>query len=115
MDNKDYKIISTSEDTFYRSELESTLTALKVSGNNTLIRVIEKILEKPSVEKPAQHSGGPETDLFTVDIPWETAEEIKEILGDLEVGAVGGSGETTPLASHYASLLDRWHKYIESR
>lgn len=32
----------------------------------------------------------------------------------LEAGAVSLEGDTTTLASHYASLVDRWFNYVES-
>jgi hypothetical protein len=34
-------------------------------------------------------------------------------LFDAEAGAVGLNGETTPMASHYASLVDAWRTYID--
>lgn len=35
-------------------------------------------------------------------------ESVVTALGDKEVGVIGPDGQTTPEASHYATLLDIW-------
>lgn len=45
---------------------------------------------------------------MSLDIAWA----IQELIGDAEAANVSADGCSTPMALHYASLLDRWTEYI---
>lgn len=64
------------------------------------------------IEKPKKHRDEQECDYFKVAILELDAEEIIKELGALEAQFVSPEGHTTALASHYASLLDRWLRYV---
>ena len=111
MDSAEYHKQCSSPASFRRKELEDTYEALKVAQSEKA-KIIANALESSPIEKPRQHSGGQENDYFNVAVPELDAEAIIEVLGDLEAQSVSEEGHTTPLASHYASLLDRWLRYV---
>lgn len=113
VDTDRYHNLCNAPDSFSRSELEKTLLALE-NGGSTKAKLVYEALQSKPIEKPKLHKGGPETDYIKVNIGVEDAEKIIEELGTLEAGAVSLEGNTTPLASHYASLLDRWFNYVQS-
>jgi len=113
METKAYHEICNKPSSFSRQELEQTLTALEKAGSNKKVLVSGVLKSKP-VEKPDLHQGGNEADYFLIQIAIKDAEEIAAELGTLEVQAVSTEGHTTPEATHYASLLDKWFNYVES-
>ena len=72
------------------------------------------ILQAPPVPRPPQHSGGPESDVFRVTLTSGEAHEVCSHLLSSEAAAVSRDGQTTPLASKIASLVDRWSRYAEA-
>lgn len=113
MDADSYHKICNEPSSFTRSELEQTYRALE-SDNSPKTSLLLNALQSEPLQKPLKHQAGKDSDYFSVQISAKDAEEIIEVLGDLEAGAVGSYGETTALASSYASLLDRWFIYVES-
>ena len=113
MEAETYHQICNKPGCFTRSELEQTYRALTCE-NSSKTRLILDALQSEPLEKPAKHQAGEDSDYFFVKISAKDAEEIIEVLGTLEAGAVGAAGETTAVASSFASLLDRWFVYVES-
>ena len=113
MDANSYQVLCSKPNAFARHELQQTLDALlmKKSKNTDLLKAV---LASSPLEKPPLHKGGKETDYFLVCVAANDAVEIIENLGDLEARAVSPDGYTTPEASRYASLVDRWLSYVES-
>ena len=113
MDTESYKKKCKLPEAFSRYELKQTLCALEKVKSDKKDLVLEALQSK-AIEKPDSHEGGQDTDYLLVNIKITDAEIIVEALGDLEVSSVSLEGYTTPLASQYASLLDRWLHYVES-
>ncbi len=113
MKSGSYKRLCSSPDAFTRLELEHTLVALNKTDSAKKM-LIEEALQAKAIKKPESHTGGKETDYIPVNIGAGDAHEIIEELGTLEAEAVSPEGQATPLASHYADLLDRWLHYSES-
>ncbi len=110
MDRASYQEQCRLPSSFSRKELEDTLAALK-QANSEVAGIVEKVLNAKPIEKPKKHVGANGSDYFNVRVSEREAEAIAEELGALEVQSVSAEGNTTPLASHYASLLDRWLRY----
>jgi len=113
MESGSYRKLCSSPEAFTRLELEHTLAALNRTDSAKKM-LIEEALKAKAIEKPELHTGGKETDYIPVNICAEDADEIIEELGNLEAQAVSPEGHTTPLASHYAAILDRWLNYVET-
>lgn len=111
MDSAEYHKQCSSPSSFHRKELEDTYEAMKKAQSEKAKTIANALASKP-IEKPKQHSGGQENDYFYVAIPEHDAEIIIEELGTLEAQSVSPEGHTTALASHYASLLDRWLRFV---
>ncbi len=110
MDARSYKGLNIQADVFRRAALEATLDA--VAGHDpSLASSLQEVLAKPPVPKPAEHSGGPATNLFQVELTPRQTDAIVDSLGLHEAAAVSPEGETTPKASYYADLLDLWLQY----
>ena len=110
MDSASYREQCSLPSSFTRKELEDTLEALKLA-NSEATGMVETVLNSEPIQKPKKHAGGEESDYFNVVMSDQEAEAIVEELGALEVQSVSAEGNTTPLASHYALLLDRWLRY----
>ena len=113
VDTDSYHKLCSASGAFSREELEQTLTVLDKAGSEKKI-LISEALKFEAIEKPELHSGGNETDFILICIQAEDADGIIEELGNMEVQAVSPEGNTTPLASRYGALLDRWLNYVES-
>ena len=113
MDTDSYHKLCDKPKVFSREELEKTSIALSkvVSAERKLITAA---LKSEVIKKPELHQGGKETDYILVNIKDADADEIIEELGTLEAQAISPEGRTTPLAFEYASLVDRWLKYVNS-
>ena len=113
MEANEYKLLQEHPRIFRRGELASTCRHL---GNvlPTVSLLLARILEAPAIEKPRLHSGGVDSDLFRVLLSLADARELRRSLLDVEAAAVSIEGETTPLASEIASLVDRWTRYAQS-
>jgi len=109
MTTEEYKKICSQQNAIGRLAIYETLRALQ-GEDASVIAELEGILEKPPIEKPPKHEGGPDTDFFLIDVKQETLEKIVETLGDREADAVGIDGKTTPEASRFATLLDIWKR-----
>jgi hypothetical protein len=110
MNAEEYKSICKRPDSIQRGIIEATEQALK--GRSDLALKLREILKGTAIDKPDFHNGKAESDYFLVKLSAEDAEEIQDYLLEEEASAVGLNGETTPMASHYASLADVWQNYI---
>lgn len=113
MEPERYRELCAGPKAFSRGELEETLAALKAAGSSGQEAVLEALKSDP-IEKPELHRGGKETDYFEVDVGAGDVTRILSSLGELEARSVDADGDTTPMASRYASLLDRWARYADS-
>ncbi|MGV6827007.1 MAG: hypothetical protein ACWA5Q_08515 [bacterium] len=111
MDSAGYHKQCSSPASFSRKQLEDTHKALQQAKSKKQ-KVISAVLETNPIEKPKQHRGGRETDYFEVTVSKSDAETIIQELGTLEAQYVSEEGLATPMTYHYASLLDRWLRYV---
>ena len=63
MDTAKYYLLGDSDNDFSRTRLEQTLKALEEAGDE-LKKEVETSLDAQPINKPALHSGGPESDYF---------------------------------------------------
>jgi hypothetical protein len=111
MNAEEYKSICKRADALQRGVIEATEQAVK--GRSDLALKLREILNGEAIHKPDSHNGKEESDYFLVKLSAEDTEQIQDYLLDAEGNAVGLNGETTPIASHYASLVDVWQRYID--
>jgi hypothetical protein len=111
MDATEYHKICQDPRALKRYTIEETLKV--IPSDLVALRInIDQILSNSPIEKPTEHSGGPDTDYFFVNLSDDDIIQIVETLGDAEVGAVAENGSTTQLASSYATLLDTWNAIL---
>jgi hypothetical protein len=113
MNAREYKFLQDHPGVFRRRELADTIRCLADSMPG-VARALAHVLAAPPIEKPKDHSGGAESDLFRVVLARADAREVCEHLLSSEAAAVSLSGETTALASQVGSLVDRWSRYAQS-
>jgi hypothetical protein len=111
MNAEEYKSICRRPDALQRGIIEATEQALK--GHSDLVLKFREILEGTAIPKPDSHNESKESSYFLVKLNVEDVEQILDYLFDAEASAVGLNGETTPMTSHYASLVDVWRRYID--
>jgi hypothetical protein len=115
MNNKDDKKMLDKRNVLDYTTLNVTIKELTARGQSELAEKINGILQNSSIIKPELHGqrNNMSSTYYQVDL---TEEEINLITGmfvELETIYVGGDGQTTPTASFYASLLDRWSPLLE--
>ena len=109
MDAAAYKWETGRPDAFGREAVAET--ALAIAGDDpALAERVRALLNAAPIAKPANHAGGPGTDVIRVDLPVGAVEAIVNALGIAEAGAVGDDGATTREASRLATLVDRWSR-----
>lgn len=111
MNAKEYQSICKRPDAFQRGIIDATDRALKEKPHLAL--KLREVLNGTIVPKPDLHDGSKESDYFLIRLNLDEAEQIQDYLFEAEAGAVGLNGETTPTASHFASLVDTWQRYVD--
>ena len=111
MEAEEYKSICAQPDVFQRTVIESTARALK--EHHQLAQQLLEIVNGTPVAKPGLHDKNNDFDFFRIKLDVGQAEQIEDYLLSAEADAVGEDGETTSAASHFASLADRWRRYID--
>ena len=77
------------------------------AANTALAIEIENFLQGPPVDRPPLANDN-YIDYYAIQLSDDQISEIVNILLDREAGAVSQTGETTPRASHYSSMVDIW-------
>jgi hypothetical protein len=84
-----------------------------------LAALLEVLLLGAMLPKPAEHTGGPETDFLFLDLSNNEVEEITEAVGNLEVAvAMDTSPPSRELAREFAAIAalhDQWLRAESSR
>ncbi len=72
-------------------------------------------MKNNKISKPLLHTHKDDltTAFYKVDLSINQINEICDLLLELEVSYVNDKGETTPMASFYASLVDQWNRLNE--
>lgn len=112
MNAEEYKRLINQNDVLDYTTLNVTLKELVSKHEFEIAAKIKQLLERNKIIKPELHSKPYDTSAtyYKVDLTSDDIETIIEMLFELEASHVGEDGETTPTASFYASLVDRWNK-----
>lgn len=116
MNADEYRSLINQKDILDHTTLNITLKEMVSRQEFELTENLKRILVNNKVDKPDLHSKPYDTSstYYKVDLTSDDIERIIDIFFDLEAAHVGEDGETTPTASFYASLVDKWNKVAES-
>jgi hypothetical protein len=116
MTSEEYKQILMGNDVLDYTTLNITVKELTAKKDFKLAEEIQRILRDNKIEKPALHDNLDEaaTNYYKVDLSDDNIDEIRDMFSDLEVSFVGEDGDTTPTASFYATLADKWFNVSEN-
>jgi len=105
MDSRQYGRICVQPNALARPIIEASLQIIE-GADPGLEESIREILHGKPVQKPPEHQGGPETDIFLVTLERGDIEKALDILFDMEGSAVGLE------ASRIAKLVDSWNRML---
>jgi hypothetical protein len=106
MDWSVYKALCDSPQLFSRWMLEQSIELL--ADEARLAARLATVLRGASLEKPADHRGGPLTDMFVVSLSVDEARAIDRAIA----GAVAGGRMTTATQSRgLGGFREAWHEY----
>ena len=90
--------------------IKSTINELAKTENVTLVDKLLDILNNNKIAKPEKHNKKEdiETNHYKIDLSKNQLNDIIDLLMDLEVESLTIDGESTPLTSHFSSLIDKW-------
>jgi hypothetical protein len=111
MNAEEYKNLINKKDVLDYTTLNVTLEELISRQEIELAGAIKRILESNQIAKPQLHSKIDDisTSYHRVTLSYNDIEKIVDIFIELEAIHIGEDGETTPTASFYASLADKWN------
>lgn len=110
MTREEYKQILMRNDVLDYTTLNITVKELTAKKDFKLAEEIQRILRDNKIKKPAQHEKLDEasTNYYKINLSDDNIDEIRDMFLNLEVSFVGEDGDTTPTASFYATLADKW-------
>lgn len=111
MNAEEYKSLINQKDVLDHTTLNVTLKELASRQEFDLAADVKRILQNNQIVKPLLHADpyNVSTTYYQVDLSSDNIEKIIDIFFELEAAHVGEDGETTPTASFYASLVDKWN------
>jgi hypothetical protein len=111
VDWTDYKVLCDSPDVVSRWMLTQTLELLALEeGQDALHRALAAVLRASPLPKPADHRGGPATDMFRLDLTLEDAGAVAALV--LRAAAAGRT--TTGTAGRgLGGFAEAWHELAE--
>lgn len=117
MNAEEYKRLINQKDIIDHTTLSVTLKEILSRQEFELAGNLKHVFENNKIEKPELHSKPYDTSTiyYKIDIPSEDMEKIIDIFLDLETSHLDENGETTPTASFYASLVDKWTQLAEDQ
>ncbi len=112
MNAEEYKSLINKKDVLDHTTLNVTLKELVFNKEFELAESLKRILANNRIAKPKEHSHPHDTtnSYYQVDLSSDNIELITDHFSDLEVSHLDDSGDTTPTASFYASLFDKWNE-----
>ena len=112
MNTEEYGSLINKKDVLDHTTLNVTLKELASRQEFELAEGIKRILQNNQIVKPLLHADpySVSTAYYNVDLSSDDIDKIIDIFFELEASYVGEDGETTPTASFYASLVDKWNK-----
>ena len=114
MDANEYQLLRSGKHILDFATLKETQRCLLETGHVRLAQDITQLFVNNGIDRPNYHNGiGKQyADYYRVDLPAADIELIVSMFLDEEVNALTANFETTPAASFYASLLDKWNGLI---
>jgi hypothetical protein len=111
MNVEEYKNLINQTDVLDHTTLNVTLKELTSRQEFELAAAVNRILQDNQIVKLLLHSDPyrVSTTYYRVDLSSDDVDKIIDIFFELEATLVGEDGETTPTASFYTSLVDKWH------
>ena len=106
MDWETYKELSHSPPYFTRWALDRTATHL----TGPVLDQLEHCKSQQALEKPADHKGGPETDVIRLELTGECVLTIIEALQAAHVQVKLNEGSAQP---NLGTLIKSWEEYLE--
>ena len=113
MNPEQYKQFCAQPNVFRLIDLNETvdvLRDLKVPN----IAVISKAILGNKLEKPPLHKGNHQTDFVVLDLTFEEADSIVDVLFEAEAFSIQDNGEPSAKTSGYVELVNLWSKYRDS-
>jgi hypothetical protein len=116
MTTDEYKQIIMKHDVLDYTTLNITVKELTAKKDFELAEEIQRILSDNKIDKPVLHDklDDASTNYYKVDLSDDNVDKIRDMFLELEVSFVSEDGDTTPTASFYASLADKWFNIGES-
>lgn len=105
MDWDRYKLISDSPDVCSRWLLEQTL---ELVDDPALAARLRAAVDGPPLEKPADHRGGPETDMFPMSL---TLDEVQRLCRAVEAAAAAGRETSATRGRGLGGFVETWREY----
>jgi hypothetical protein len=114
MNAEEYKRLINENDVLDHTTLNIALKEVTLRQEFELANEIQRILMNNKIEKPHLHNKrfDTTTNFYKIDLSLDDITKFIEIFSELEVMHVSENGETTPTASFYASLVDKWNRLI---
>ena len=90
--------------------IKSTINELTKTENVALVDKLLDILNNNKIAKSEKHNKKEDikTNHYKIDLSKNQLNDIIDLLMDLEVESLTIDGESTPLTSHFSSLIDKW-------
>ena len=90
--------------------IKSTINELTKTENVALVDKLLDILNNNKIAKSEKHNKKEDikTNHYKIDLSKNQLNDIIDLLMDLEVESLTIDGESTPLTSHFSSLVDKW-------
>ena len=112
MNAEKYKNLINQKDVLDHTTLNVTLKELIFKQKFELAENLKRILVNNKIAKPDQQSKPFDTSstYYKIDLCSDDIEVIIDLFFDLEVSYVNERGNTTPTASFYASLINKWNE-----
>jgi len=112
MNTEEYNSLINQKDVLDHTTLNVTLKELVSKQEFELAANLKRIIENNKIDKPDLHSKPYDTSTtyYKVDLSSDDIEKVIDLFFELEASYVGENGETTPTASFYASLVNKWNE-----
>jgi hypothetical protein len=112
MNAEEYKNMIDQRDVLDHTTLNVTLKELVSKQEFELAANLKRIIENNKIAKPDMHNKPYDTSTtyYKVDLSNDDVEKVIDLFFELEASHVGENGETTPTASFYASLVNKWNE-----
>jgi hypothetical protein len=114
MDVNEYKRLTGKKEVFDFHTLKKTQQYLEENDHKDIAQRVADVLAQNKIETPFLHnkSSDPQAGFYKVDLPYEDLQVIVDMFADLEAGALDDEYRTTPAASFFASMVDRWNRLL---